>query len=614
MDDEWDDSPAPSFGCGRGFVNGNDNDSGSRPGGRGGRGGRGGGGGRGGRRDDGEGGGGGWGRDDNGGGGGGWGSDDHGGGGGGGWGGRRDDGEDGGFGGGRGGRGGRGGGRGGRREDGEDGGFRGRRRDDENGDGGRRQENGEDGELDPDKPKPVTYIPPEPTDDPDEMFRSGISSGINFNKYDKIEVKVSGENAPKPINTFEEANLRVLLLENVKKSGYLKPTPVQKYALPIVMAGRDLMASAQTGSGKTAGFLLPILNKLLSDQQDLVTDGEHTEPHAVIVSPTRELTVQIFNEARKFSHGSILKVCVAYGGAAVRYQADKVRAGCHVLVATPGRLMDFVERGRITFSSVRFVVLDEADRMLDMGFLPVMEKMMNHPTMVPKGERQTLMYSATFPEEVQGLARKFLQDYIFLAVGPVGGANSDVVQSILEVEKNKKRETLMDVLSQGELDKTLVFVETKRNADFLAAFLSGKNLPTTSIHGDREQKEREEALRDFKSGSMKILVATAVAARGLDIKGVAHVINYDMPKSIDEFVHRIGRTGRVGNTGRATSFYESSSDSAIAGDLAKVLKDAGQVVPSFLEGYSADGGFTSGSSDIRGGTVTHVLEKDEEEW
>nr|CAD7412120.1 unnamed protein product [Timema poppensis] len=444
-------------------------------------------------------------------------------------------------------------------------------------------------------------------------------------------MEVTGENKPEPIETFEAAGLRQFVLDNVKKSGYLKPTPVQRYALPIVMAGRDLMACAQTGSGKTAAFLLPIVHVLLSDPHDMVIDSEGVEPHAIIISPTRELTIQIHEQARKFSHGSIVRAVVAYGGTAAFHQAKTLMAGCHILVATPGRLMDYVNRGRVRFSSLRFMVLDEADRMLDMGFMPEVERMMNHPTMVPTGQRQTLMFSATFPEDIQRLAAKFLENYLFLAVGIVGGACADVEQRFYQLTKFEKRPKLVELLQEEGINKTLVFVETKRTADFIASYLSENNFPTTSIHGDRLQREREEALSDFKSGRRGVLVATAVAARGLDIKNVAHVVNFDLPKSIDEYVHRIGRTGRVGNRGKATSFYNQEQDSPLARDLVKILKQAGQEIPDFLESDSSGGGggqYTRGfgGRDVRrfdgtadegsfgGGNSAGGAQEAEEEW
>ncbi|XP_014239350.1 ATP-dependent RNA helicase vasa-like [Cimex lectularius] len=446
------------------------------------------------------------------------------------------------------------------------------------------------------KPK-ERYIPPEPSDDQEVLFGGGISSGINFDKFDNISVKVSGEDVVQPVNSFEECQFRHLVADNLKKSGYKKPTPIQKYAFPSIMKGRDLMACAQTGSGKTAAFLVPIINSLLAEGCEPIVSNEFVEPQAVIISPVRELTIQIFTEARKFAHGSTIKCAIAYGGTVAIHQAQKLMRGCHILVATPGRINDFVEKGRVSFASVRFFVLDEADRMLDMGFLPAIEKMLEHPTMVPVGQRQTLMFSATFPEDIQRLASKYLNNYLFIAVGIVGGACSDVEQVIYEVSKFEKKAKLVEILRtfEGEKQLALVFVEQKRTADFIAAYLSENNFPTTSIHGDRLQSQREQALCDFKSGYMPTLVATAVAARGLDIKNVTHVINYDMPKTVDEYVHRIGRTGRVGNRGKATSFYDASFDFPIAKDLIKILQQCGQEVPCFLsDSAPTSGGFFRG--------------------
>ena len=436
------------------------------------------------------------------------------------------------------------------------------------------------------------YVP-KPEDDASDLYSRGVSSGINFSKYEDIPVSVTGENVVPPIKTFGEAELRPLILENITKSGYAVPTPVQKNALPIIKSGRDLMACAQTGSGKTAAFLLPVIHKLIEIQADPKEGASTQSPQCVVITPTRELAIQIHNEARKFSQGSIVKSVVTYGGTSVNYQATQLTKGCNILVSTPGRLMDYVEKGRISFSDLKFLVLDEADRMLDMGFMPDIQKCIENPNMPASGERQTLMFSATFPDDIQTAAQEFLNDYLFLTVGLVGGACSDVEQTFYEVanpDKREKLEELMQDASRDPKERTLVFVQTKRNADFLASFLSGTGLPTTSIHGDRLQREREEALYDFREGTYPILVATAVAARGLDIPGVAHVINYDMPDDVDEYVHRIGRTGRLGNLGKATSFFDPESDVDVAGPLVKMLSSAGTVVPDWLALAGASGG------------------------
>jgi len=514
-----------------------------------------------------------------------------------------------------------------RRDEDGDGGDRPRfrRRDnDENGDDDKprfRKRNGDDGEDKngdrPSEPPKEIYIPPEPSNDENELYNLGIRSGINFEKYDSIAVNVS-DNISQPISTFAESGLRDLLKTNVSKSGYERPTPIQRYAIPTILSGRDIMGCAQTGSGKTAAFLLPMINKIMEDPA-----VEPGRPNAIIVSPTRELAIQIFNEARKFALHSMVKVAIAYGGTAVRHQSENIAKGCHILVATPGRLMDFVERGTIALDKIKFVVLDEADRMLDMGFKESIEKLMKHPDMIPTGERQTLMFSATFPKDIQVLAGQFLSDYGFISVGNVGGACTDVKQEVVAVGRFEKRKKLIEILDESANEGgVIVFVETQRNADFLASYLSETKYPTTSIHGARLQREREMALSDFTNGKMKILVATSVAARGLDIKNVTHVINYDMPKQIDDYVHRIGRTGRVGNQGRATSFFDAENDGSIAADLARVLKEAGQDIPECLDSYTG-GSYSAnafGAADIRGGEKSGGREtapkpnEEDEEW
>ncbi|XP_041475121.1 probable ATP-dependent RNA helicase DDX4 isoform X7 [Lytechinus variegatus] len=496
--------------------------------------------------------------------------------------------------------GGGGGGRGGRDRGGRSFG------DSENGGGGRSfgRPEGEGGEA---KPPASTYIPPPPSEEEEQIYMS-TQQGINFNRYDDIPVEVSGRDGPKHIRSFEEAGLDETVLENVRKARYAKPTPVQKYAIPIIGAGLDLMACAQTGSGKTAAFLLPIITNMITQSGCVSCFSVVQEPLALIVSPTRELASQIQNEARKFCRNTSLRPVVIYGGTSVSHQTREVQNGCSILVATPGRMHDFIGRGHIGLGKLKYLILDEADRMVDMGFGPEIQKLIDHPHMPPKGERQTLMFSATFPPEIQEKAGMYLNDYLFLTVGRVGGAASDIEQRVLSVKQYEKREKLMEILrDQNEDDRTLVFVETKRNADFLATLLSQSDFHATSIHGDRQQQEREEALRDFKIGRAPILVATSVAARGLDIPKVKHVVNYDLPSDIDEYVHRIGRTGRVGNTGRSTSFYDADKDASIARALIKILADASQDVPEFLEEaadsaigtYHGNAGGSFGGRDTR---------------
>lgn len=301
----------------------------------------------------------------------------------------------------------------------------------------------------------------------------------------------------------------------------------------------------------------------------------------------------------------------SYGGAYIGDQMRDLDRGCHLLVATPGRLLDMIDRGRIGLDYCRYLVLDEADRMLDMGFEVQIRRIVEKETMPKTGERQTLMFSATFPSPIQMLARDFLDNYIFLAVGRVGSTSENITQKVVWVEEHDKRSFLLDLLNAADLTQpsaeslTLVFVETKKGADSLEEFLHTEGYPVTSIHGDRSQREREDALRQFRSGNTPILVATAVAARGLDIPHVKHVINFDLPSDIEEYVHRIGRTGRMGNLGLATSFFNDRNRNLATG-LLDLLIEAKQEFPSWLEGVAADGrmpstGRRGGKSRFGGG-------------
>ncbi|XP_073412750.1 probable ATP-dependent RNA helicase DDX4 isoform X2 [Dendrobates tinctorius] len=431
----------------------------------------------------------------------------------------------------------------------------------------------------------VTYIPPPPPEAEEDIFRH-YQTGINFDKYDNIMVNVTGSNRPPAILSFEEADLSESLTRNVYKSGYVKLTPIQKHSIPIIMAGRDLMACAQTGSGKTAAFLLPILAHMMKNGVASSHFQTLQEPEAIIVAPTRELINQIYLDARKFAHGTIVRPVVIYGGTQTSHSFRQICQGCNVLCATPGRLMDVINKERIGLSKVKYLVLDEADRMLDMGFLPDMKNLLASPGMPSKEERQTLMFSATFPTEIQDLAKDILKpDYLFVAVGEVGGACSDVEQQIIQVDEYGKRDKLLEILQSIGHERTMVFVKTKKKADFIASFLVQENIKSTSIHGDRLQPEREKALTDFRSGECPVIVATSVAARGLDIENVLHVINFDIPSDIDEYVHRIGRTGRCGNTGKAISFFNirGEDEKLVCRGLVKVLTDAEQEVPLWLE-------------------------------
>lgn len=434
------------------------------------------------------------------------------------------------------------------------------------------------------------------------------NTGINFEKYDDIPVEASGTKVPEPILSFTSPPLDPLLLENIELAKYTQPTPVQKYSIPIVSADRDLMACAQTGSGKTGGFLFPILSELFkrgpspTPESNGMSRGRKAYPSTLILAPTRELASQIWEESRKFSYRSWVRSCVVYGGADIGQQLRQIDRGCDMLTATPGRLVDLIERGRVSLANVQYLVLDEADRMLDMGFEPQIRRLVEKEDMPGVNERHTLMFSATFPRDIQHLARDFLRDYVFLSVGRVGSTSENITQKIEYVEDSDKRSVLLDILHsqpKGDIGLTLIFVETKRMADNLSDFLLGQNFPATSIHGDRTQNERERALDMFRSGRCPIMVATAVAARGLDIPNVTHVVSYDLPTDIDDYVHRIGRTGRAGNTGIATAFLNRGNKGVVR-DLIDLLKEANQEVPGWLETLGHEGSYNSSGGGGRG--------------
>lgn len=431
------------------------------------------------------------------------------------------------------------------------------------------------------------------------------SSGINFDNYDDIPVEASGEGVPEPITSFTAPPLDPLLVENTVLSRFTRPTPVQKYSVPIVAGGRDLMACAQTGSGKTGGFLFPVLSESYMNGPAPVPEStgafssNKVYPTILVMAPTRELVSQIYDEAKKFSYRSWVKPAVVYGGADIGGQIRNLERGCDLLVATPGRLKDLLERGRVSLANIKYLVLDEADRMLDMGFEPQIRHIVQECDMPGVNDRQTLMFSATFPRDIQMLARDFLKDYIFLSVGRVGSTSENITQKILYVEDEEKKSVILDLLSATDNGLTIVFTETKRMADNLADFLYDQGFPATAIHGDRSQYEREKALAAFKSGTAPILVATAVAARGLDIPNVSHVVNYDLPGDIDDYVHRIGRTGRAGNVGIATAFFNRNNKNIVKG-LIELLSEANQDVPDFLQKLAREGSY-GGAKGGRGG-------------
>jgi len=337
---------------------------------------------------------------------------------------------------------------------------------------------------------------------------------------------------------FEQFNLDSRLMQGVKNAGYETATPIQEAAIPAALRGRDIIGTAQTGTGKTAAFVLPILNKLL--------DGPRGMPRALIVTPTRELAEQIHQVVRALSVGTRLRSATIYGGVTASRQIKALRDGAEILVACPGRLLDLIQQRHAKMERIEVLVLDEADRMFDMGFLPDVKRIIKA---VPE-RRQTMLFSATFPAEVEMLAKQSLVEPQKIAMG-ISKPAVTVAHALYPVPQHLKSALLLKLLKQTDTDSVLIFTRTKHRADKLARQIAHGGHRVTSLHSNRTQGQREQALSGFKSGHFPIMVATDIAARGLDIDSISHVINFDMPDTADAYIHRIGRTGRAERTGDA---------------------------------------------------------------
>ena len=344
-----------------------------------------------------------------------------------------------------------------------------------------------------------------------------------------------------------------------------EPTPVQHESIPLVLAGRDVLAGAQTGTGKTAAFVLPILQRLASNQAYSQTSGRRPI-RVLIITPTRELCLQVEESVRTYSRQRPVRSIAIYGGMPFDPQVRKLLQAPEIVVATPGRLLDHVSQRTIDLSRVEVLVLDEADRMLDMGFIPDVRRIVN---LLPR-ERQTLMFSATFSTQVKKLAADFLRDPAFVQVTPKNTASELVRQVVIGVDKGRKRDVLSELIRSGRIEQALVFTRTKHGASRLAMQLERDGIAATAIHGDKSQPQRVRALNDFKNGKVAILVATDVAARGLDIDTLPHVVNYELPSVASDYIHRIGRTGRAGSEGDAISLV-SLEERPLLADIERLL-------------------------------------------
>jgi ATP-dependent RNA helicase RhlE len=369
--------------------------------------------------------------------------------------------------------------------------------------------------------------------------------------------------------TFADLGLTAPMLKALSDSGYQRPTPIQAQAVPLALKGRDIIGLAMTGTGKTAAFVIPIIERLL---------GGPKRTRALILTPTRELCVQVEESFRKYGKHSGLSVIPVYGGVGYDPQVKALRAGVDVVVATPGRLLDHLEKQNVVLDEIEVLVLDEADRMLDMGFAPQINRIVAQL----HSYRQTLLFSATMPPEVEALARKYLRKPVVVQVGRRSGAATTVQHFVYPCPKDKKTSLLVELLKKESLGSVLVFTRTKHGADRVVKAIEKAGIDAGAMHADKTQGQRTKALEDFKKGKLRVLVATDIAQRGLDISGISHVINYDVPQQAEDYVHRIGRTGRAATTGDAYTFM-CADEIAMVKSIERVI---GQAIPRIsVPGY-----------------------------
>jgi len=407
--------------------------------------------------------------------------------------------------------------------------------------------------------------------DPFQNCREMQGQGEDFNLYESVAVTVKGEKAENAecLTTFQDMEYRYqgkvpeALFENMRKCGFNTPTPVQKYAIPIGLAGRDVMCMAQTGSGKTASFLIPMLASMIAHRK-AIGDLEQPfvgpcKPDTLILTPTRELCIQTYEDALRFCYNTPHRCYRVYGQQSAKSQILELAKGADLIVATVGRVYDFVKAGVINLEEVNCLVFDEADRMLDMGFQEQIQELVMNNKMPSKECRQTMMFSATFPEAVANLAEEYLHQYLHIICGRKGSPAVTVTQIVERVEKDKKldklKEVIQAIMTKDKSNRILLFCNSKNAAKFLDQELWDQHIASTAaIHGDLEQTKREQSLAKFRDGLCDVMIATDVASRGLDISRVSHVVNYDAPKEISLYVHRIGRTGRIGHRGTSMTF------------------------------------------------------------
>jgi len=396
--------------------------------------------------------------------------------------------------------------------------------------------------------------------------------------------------ADAPSVRFADFGLAPEIQSALSDQGYVHPTPIQAKAIPIVLQGHDVMGAAQTGTGKTASFSLPIIQLLLPHANSSMSPARHAV-RALVLTPTRELAIQVAENVKAYAQHTPLRSTVVFGGMDMKPQTEVLRRGVEIVIATPGRLLDHVEQKNISLGQVQMLVMDEADRMLDMGFLPDLQRIIN---LLPK-KRQNLMFSATFSPEIKKLASSFLNDPQTIEVARSNATNTAITQILYKVDEAQKADVVQHLIRSRDLKQVLVFSNTKIGASRLSRTLEQAGIKASAIHGDKTQQERIAALDAFKNGDIDVLVATDVAARGLDITDLPCVINYDLPYNAEDYVHRIGRTGRAGATGDALSVY-SDKDERLLADIEKLIKQtitrgelAGFVPPSRARGSERGG-------------------------
>jgi ATP-dependent RNA helicase DDX5/DBP2 len=421
------------------------------------------------------------------------------------------------------------------------------------------------------------------------------------------QISVQGRDVPRPVETFDEAGFPAYVMSEVKAQGFPAPTAIQSQGWPMALSGRDVVGIAETGSGKTLTYCLPAIVHI--NAQPLLAPGDG--PIVLVLAPTRELAVQIQQEITKFGKSSRIRNTCVYGGVPKGGQIRDLSRGVEVCIATPGRLIDMIESGKTNLRRVTYLVLDEADRMLDMGFEPQIRKILGQI----RPDRQTCMWSATWPKEVRALASDYLHDFIQVNIGSMElSANhriTQIVEVVSEFEKRDRMTKHLEKIMEDKDNKILIFTGTKRVADDITRFLRQDGWPALSIHGDKQQNERDWVLNEFKTGKSPIMVATDVASRGIDVRNITHVFNYDYPNNSEDYIHRIGRTGRAGAKGTAITLFTTDNQKQ-ARDLVSVLTEAKQQIdPRLIEmtryggggggGRYGGGGYRGGRGGGRGG-------------